>query len=276
VAISGGWKDSRSVQAGARKWGTGINPIHAERTADGRHVAPEGYDGVDEYLTTVWQDDGYSNDPFQGENHEHAHDIGLYDRPNYGDNPQHERSGAREFPQWGRYQSGVPGGTEIRGRKHGADDTQTPNQIPTETVSEGWLNKPHGEVEDAVTSDLSQVLMNTSMTQRDKVREGSQRGDGSQDDPRAPIASRMTGQKVKVYSGGERHEDMRPKTQTQRIRGWWNRTAGTASPRMMEVNAQQVRRPLQREVPADPYVQPPAVVDAPNYGYQDEDMIPYA
>lgn len=279
MALTGAWKDAHAVSAGARKWGTGINPIHSQATADGRHIAPAGYDGLDDGtgLLDEWQDDGWSNEPWQAENHELPRDIGMFDRPNYGDNPQHVRSRVDGFPQWGRYQGGIPGGTDIRTRKHGADDAQTPNQIPTETVSEGWLNKPTGDVEDAVTSDVAQLTRNTSMQQRDKVREGSQRGEGSQSEYEAPIPSRMVGQRLKVYSGGRRHEDMRPKTQTQRLlRGWWNRAAGTGDPRMMEANSQQQRAPIAREVPADPYVSPPAVIDAPNYGYQDEDMIPYA
>lgn len=278
MALTGAWKDAHAVAEGARKWGTGINPIHRQATADGRHIAPEGYAGLDSEtdLLGEWQDDGWSNAPWQAENHELPRDIGMFDRPNYGDNPQHVRSMTDDFPQFGNYQGGLPGGTEIRTRKHGADDQQTPNQIPTESVSEGWLNKPVGDVEDAVTSDITQLTLNTSMQQRDKTREGSQRGEGSQSDYAAPIQSRIVGQRLKVYSGGVRHEDMRPKTQTQRLlRGWWNRAAGTGDARMMQANSQQQRAAMIREVPADPYVAPPAVVDAANYGYQEEDVLPY-
>lgn len=277
MALTGAWKDAHATQSGARKWGTGINPIHSQATADGRHVAPAGYTGLDEEtdLLGEWQNDGWSNEPWQTENHELPRDIGMYDRPNYGDSPQHARSGTDGFPQYGNYQGGIPGGTEVRTRKHGSDDMQTPNQIPTKSVSEGWLNKPVSEVEDAVTADMSQLLMQTSMVQRDKTREGSQRGEGSQSEYDAPIHSRIVGQRLKVYSGGRRHEDMQPKTQTQRIRGWWNRAAGTGDPRMMEVNSQQQRAAIAREVPSDPYVMPPAVADSANYGYQEEDVLPY-
>lgn len=275
MALTGAWKDARSVQSGARKWGTGINPIHSSHSGGvGRDIAPTGSEPVDTLLTTQYDEDGWTNDPWAVENHESPRDIGMFDRPNYGDSPQHARSSAGDFPEWGPYVQGIPGGTEIRTHKHGSDDQSTPNQNPTETVSEGWRNKVHGSVEDAVTADMSQVLMQTSMVQRDKVREGSQRS-GSQDDARAPIRSRITGQRIKIYSGGRRHEDMQPKTQTQRLRPFWNRSAGVADSRMLAPNAQKPVTPRTRTVPSDPYTGPP-VSDAANYGYQDEDLIPYA
>lgn len=274
MALTGAWKDARSVQAGARKWGTGINPVHAERRGDGREIAPAGSEPVDALLTTVYDDDGWSNEPWQGDNHELPRDTGMSDRPNYGDDPQYARSSTGDFPEFGQYQNGIPGGTGIRTHKHGDDAQSTPNQNPTETVSEGWRNKVHGSVEDSVTSDPSQLLMQTSMMQRDKVREGSQRS-GSQSEYSAPISSRITGQRIKVYSGERRHEDMRPKTQSTRLRGFWNRTAGTGNPRLLAPNAQATVTPRTRDVPPDPYTGPP-VIDVPNYGYQDEDMIPYA
>lgn len=276
MAITGAWKDSRSVQSGARKWGTGVNPVHADHRGAGRDIAPTGSEPVDALLTTHYDDDGWSNEPWQAENHELPRDIGMFDRPNYGENPQHARASAGDFPEWGPYAQGVPGGTEIRTRKHGADDQSTPNQNPTETVSEGWVNKAHlDQPEDSVTADIAQVLMQTSMTQRDKQREGSQRGSGSASEYSAPIRDRMPGMRIKVYSGGRRHEDMRPKTQTQRIRAFWNRSAGTADERLLQPNAQNPVTPRTRTVPGDPYTGPP-VSDAANYGYQDEDMIPYA
>lgn len=278
MALTGNWKDANAIPAGALKWGTGISPVHSVRQGDGRNIAPAGNSAlVDSSLLDEYDEDGWSNEPWAVDNHESIRDIGMYDRPNYGDNPQHARGDAGDFPGWGRYEAGLPGGTSIRTHKHGSDDLQTPNQNPTETVSEGWLNKPVGEVNDAVTSDTSQLLMNTSMTQRDKVREGSQRGEGSQDEHRAPIRSRIVGMRLKVYSGGRRHEDMRPKEQPQRPRAFWHRSAGTARSELMAPNAQHDRRVITRAVPPDPYQgQPPAVVDSPNYGYQDEDVIPYA
>lgn len=274
MALTGAWKDARSVSAGARKWGTGINPVHAERRGDGRAIAIAGSEPVTALLTTEYDDDGWTGEPWAAENHEDIRDVGMFDRPNYGDNPQHARKSVGDFPEWGPYAQGIPGGTSIRTHKHGSDDQQTPNQNPTETVSEGWRNKVHGDVEDSVTADIAQVLMQTSAVQRDKVREGSQRS-GSQSEYSAPIQSRITGQRIKVYSGERRHEDMRPKSHSQRLRGFWNRTAGTANPRMLEPNAQVPVTPRTRTVPADPYTGPP-VSDAANYGYMDEDQVPYA
>jgi hypothetical protein len=130
-----------------------------------------------------------------------------------------------------------------------------------------------GAVNDAGISDPSQYVMQTSMTQRDKVRAGSQRGSGSASEYDAAIASRITGMKTKTLDAEpSRHFDMVPKAQDLIIRPWWVRTAGTGYRTDMLRNELYVSQPRSRVAPDNPYVgteTPPAVMDT--YGYVPED-----
>src|ERR1041385_2124974 len=81
---------------------------------------------------------------------------------------------------------------------------------PSETVSEGWRNKPKGSPADAKPSDPKQYEMQTSVQQRYRNRNNQHAVARGADEPRADIASRVIGQRLKVYSGGLRHYDMFP------------------------------------------------------------------
>jgi hypothetical protein len=165
---------------------------------------------------------------------------------------------------------GPTGGAAIRQEEHGAEATNVAKLgDKEETVSEGWLNKAVGGVIDADGSDPSQYTMQTSYTQRDKVREGSQRGGGSASEQVAPIGSwRPTwGIRIKPWSGGRRHWDMTPRRQDQMIRPFWYRQAGTGYQEWMVTNASaSPRTPLQRSPVPDPY----AGEEMPGNVYQDE------
>lgn len=272
MAITGAWKARQSVDAGAKKWGTGINPVHAIHSDDGRNVAPGT--GLDRSVpadviayqdTFIYDDEGvYGNG--------HAGDTGIDTHPNWGDDTTEFREDADGFPQWGPYEDGIPGGSSIRTEKHGDYDQQTPNQVPNETVTEGWRNKAHGDVAYSRPSDDSQLVVTTSSVQRFKTREGSQTS-GRADLHDAPVASRVVGRKVKPWSQGQRNADMFPRQQVQRIRGWWSRAAGTANPDLMQANEMYVSEPIQRSVPADPSVGKTDTNSAATYGYQPEDAL---
>jgi hypothetical protein len=136
-------------------------------------------------------------------------------------------------------------------------DSNDPKVTPEDDVAQGWLNKDHSYVEDAQTSDVSQYEMNTSMTQRDKTREGSQIS-GTASEYSAPIHSRITAMKNRVWGASpdlpghlQRHDDMFPKQQDLIVRPFWLRTAGTGDASAMKTNELYVSEPLQRTPPED-------------------------
>jgi len=277
MPITGAWKDAQRVESGALKWGTGINPIHAIRTGDGRETTPSTQENIisEELVDPVQAPEmGYTDEDNSSTLYGYGFQTGTETRPQLGtedtrnDNPT-------GYPPWGQYKPGVPGGTAIRADNIGADITNSYKVHPSETVNEGWLNKPKNGVEDAVTSDVSQYEMQTSMTQRDKVRAGSQAAAGRANEFDAPIASRITGQKLRFFSGGERHYDMLPKAQDLIIRPFWYRNAGTGYVDWMDPNEMYVSEPYNRMAPSDPNVGP----DTPpneTYNYTDEEMNYYA
>lgn len=282
AALTGAWKAQRqggamySDYVGALKWGTGINPIHGIRGGEGRNIAPgEQTLTVVPDLTESYQHDDTAYPPEDSASTLWGYgvDTGTADRPGWGGPDQ--RADAGNFPSWGQSPSGIPLGTRIRSILKGAAATVTMKQTPNETVSEGWLNKAKSTVEDAVVSDPSQYEMQTSMTQRDKVRAGSQMPMGRENEYDAPIASRIPAMKEKVYSGGERHYDMEPKAQDVIIRPFWARTAGTGYRQWMTPNEMYVSNPLDRTVPDNPNAGPETPPTGSEYGFMDEDMSYY-
>lgn len=276
MALTGNWKASQESEAGALKWGTGINPVHAIHSDDGRGIATGGTDTlVDPSLVgNPWQDYDFAD---YESAHETPQEDGSADYPKLGTTTDNLRNHAGGFPSWGDYAQGLPGGSGIRGENHGADMGNTPNQTPTEDVAQGWRNKDTGEVQLAVESSQAQVFRQTSDQQLFQTRQGSQRGPGSQSDYEQPIKSRIPGQKVLSFSTGERLYDMEPREQIPRIRGWWSRTAGTGRAAWMQVNAQNPVEPRTRLIPPEPSTGSPVLATTyDDYGYQSEDMIPYA
>jgi len=142
---------------------------------------------------------------------------------------------------------------------------------PTETVSEGWLNKINaGPIARAKPSSPEQYERQTSMQQRFAVRTNDAGVMRSTVDPTHPIKSRVQPQRSPVYSGEERHWDMYPKQQTaDRERPFYYRTAGTGNQDWLEANETWDQEPLEREVPANPYIGAPEGQE--QYGYTSED-----
>jgi hypothetical protein len=145
--------------------------------------------------------------------------------------------------------------------------------IPSETVSEGWLNKPNeGPVATAKPSDPSQYEMQTSMTQRFKTRDNRHAIQRNTDEAREPIASRVQPQRSPVYSTGERLYDMFPFQQTPTTeRDFYYRTAGTGEPSWMEDNQMWEINAVERTAPPDPYVGTPDTSSSLQFGYAPED-----
>jgi hypothetical protein len=243
--------------AGAKKWGTGINPIHSQREQGdvGRNLAPGAYNGValeSAGLVDTGMEYGYTPEDLEmmGE----GVDLSFMEaHPNLGAPDSHAQTG--DFPSWGKGRYPIPQGTFYRALKIGmAWKEQIPQQQPSTTVSEGWTNKTHGEVNDAETSDPNQYEIWTSMRQRDLTKTNDSAVLRGTDDARSGIATRLTGIKVKNFSGGVRHEEMTPKEQVERPRPWLYRTAGTGP--MFGVNDMYVSDPITREVPPDAYQGP--------------------
>lgn len=268
AAVTGAWRSRYSggevAYATALNEGTGVNPIHRLRAGQGRNIAPgvalgtigagmtddydpglsddyayddvNCYDGVDNETFTVWG---------------HGYETGTRDRPQLGDTDFRQSTG--DFPPYGNYQSGLPGGTVIRTLDHGGDINDLAKVQPEENASQGWVNKSHdGGVVDSVTSDVSQYEMQTSMTQRDKTRAGSQ-SSGTANEFDAPISSRVVGMRTKVYASPDsaRHDEMMPKSQDEIIRPFWLRTAGTGYREWMAPNEMYRSEPKMRTPPPD-------------------------
>lgn len=285
MPITGTWKERQAVQAGATKWGTGWNPIHAIPSGFGRSDTPPNliYDGteaqgqIDPSITDQYTPDhlGYSDEDMANVLFGYGTETGTSERPPVGTDTN--RASAGQFPAYGPRKSGIPGGTAIRSKDVGAELTTTPKQTPDEDVAQGWRNKTVGDVEDSTVSDPSQYEMQTSMTQRDKVREGSQAQAGRASEYMAPIPSRRDtwGQRLKFWSGEARHYDMTPRAQDQIIRPWWARNAGTGYADWMGPNEMYVSEPLQRTSPPDPYQGDTTPVSDEPAGWTNEDVIPY-
>jgi hypothetical protein len=222
--------------------------------APGPETLPEGllnpHDEFPEY--------GYTDEEFSSGIWGYGPQTGTGDRPAPDTSTEQMRGYTPTmYPGMGN-EPGPPGGMAIRSEEHG-DVVGIAAKLgdKEETVGEGWVNKFAGGVADSTVADPAQYEMQTSMTQRDKVRAGSQRGAGSASEYDAPIGSwRPTwGMRIKPWSGGRRHWDMTPRRQDQMVRPFWYRTAGTGYREWMAANEafNYQHDPLQRQPVPDPY-----------------------
>jgi len=289
--------------SGAGKWGTGVNPIHAQYGSDalrlsgrvgsqsytevvsGLRTAPSEADVQIMELGEPW---GYMPEDIAGldvfqlsspeENRHGLNVVNDSEHPNWGQNSEVVRAdtASRMRPDWG-----VPGRlttSRIRAGQYD-EDAEVSDQIPTETVNEGWINKPasgmgQGRLADAHPSDPSQYEIQTSMIQRYREQNNHRSQLRGTDEPREPIPSRYAPMKIKVYSEGQRHYDMTPKRQDVLPRAFWYRRAGTGRVEEMDPNEMYVVTPLQRTPPPDPTLGPQEITlsDEDGYGYTSEDQ----
>lgn len=282
MAIAGLWRAQQEAPVsyvGRSKWGDGTDPLFASRdNGRGRGTAITGTDNplIDEALTEEFAPEmyGYTDDDVASVIWGNGTQTGTADRPDWSQTSNEyamRAATSQEFPQWGVYENGIPGGTDIRTYNHGEDSTNTPKVTPDEDVAQGWENKVYGSVDNAQTSDQSQYEMQTSMTQRDKTREGSQNS-GTANEFDQPIKSRIPGQRVRQWASSDsvRHGEMFPKQQDNVVRAFYNRTGGTGIKGNMQVNELYVSEPLARTAPENPYQGPQVGDDAA--GYTAEDM----
>jgi hypothetical protein len=279
--ITGNWRATRTIPyAGATVWGTGINPVHADYGSEDLRVT--GRQGI-------------LNDPGRQPPQGGHDDLNYEDRPPWyqADNVYYYPEAAIVYdgrPRWqvdspdwrGRHVMQPPydasGGVKsafrslIAGARRG--NYKQVDGMPSETVSEGWRNKAHGVPANSVPSDPSQYEVQTSMRQRYQVRNNESAVARGTDEPRSRIASRVTGQKVKYFSGNERHYDMFPYQQDIILRAFWYRRAATGRPADMVPNETYDIEPIQRTPAPDPYLGPQesSLGASYGYGYTSEDM----
>lgn len=287
LPIAGAWAASNANAndyVGALKWGTGANPVHSvwgegpPASVTGRQPGPTSdvtpHTDVPESLTDGGDEINYGYT---------MEDIGTNTymgmTPEWGETSNELRH-RNDFnhPNWDEI-STDPSVTDFRRRPEVAPNLWSGTRLdsfPTETVSEGWLNKTTGQINDAEVSDPTQYERQTSMQQ---VNPPAGRNNGSAqargtDDARFNILTRLTGMKIKPWSQGHRNEDMFPYQQDTMIRPFWYRTAGTDDPNKMAPNEMYVNAPIQRSVPADPYLGPLSteLPDSGDYGWTPDDM----
>jgi hypothetical protein len=322
-SLTGAWSRKYQVQVpyvDSRRWGTGVNPVHAYRGFTGRpqnsklnanemgvpdgvhpasigdtepgfveYGAPWGYEQED-----IAGLDVYSSSAIVGiASHERTYDSwpswdgGVQD----GQSTPANRGliGPRQSRPWGAPQRVYE---RLRSMRAGAydDDRWVANQIPVETVSEGWVNKAasgmdEGTYPDDFTQppDDSQLWVQTSETQRTKQMVNDRAVLRGTDESRSSIPSRLAPMKLKVYSGQEpfmpgveetyRAYDMFPYQIDDIPRPFYYRTAGTGPQEYLTSNDQFNRQGLQRTPPPDPSMGIPdtQLSDNSEYGYSTED-----
>lgn len=305
MAITGKWKNQR-VQAegysGAMRWGTGINPIHAQR--DPVHhpltsripLRPPVQDNyVPEEIIGPSQWGYHAEDMYIGEDYEYLRE----DHPNWGDSIQGrpDRTGAifeaglmpqsEGWPSWGPHGNNDgdfplpsgPGGGVVRSHSSQLDlERQRAIAVPTPGVSGGWKNKLAGDELGSQTSSQKQYEIRTSMAQRHNKMLNERASRRGTDEPRSSIASRIVGPKIREFGkslamgGGPGTPDMRPRSQEIMYRPFYFRSAGVPPTEQHFMNTMEQRTPYQRQVPPDPYQGDYAGSTVPaDYGYSTGD-----
>jgi len=304
--ITGAWQERTGLipYANASKWGTGANPVHAYYgTANLRVTGREGEGGGQPDLTPPSEADlgimeqlsppeqwGYDPEDFSGLDAVANEQFAVFgvpftqdDWPSVGDGIQQRRGhvGVNEAAPWGssrqrrtwlREQNNAAGNPDQRNSSFRGPSTYG---TPTETVSEGWLNKAasgmhEGNAADSRAADDSQVFVQTSMMQRYRTQNNKRAQLRDTDADRTQIDSRVAPMKLKVYSGQDRHYDMTPRHADVIIRPFAFRQAATGRPWEMQPNDMYVTEPIQRTPAPDPSMGPSdtALTD----GYTSEDM----
>lgn len=234
-----------------------------------------------------------ANAPIDYSDTSFAVDQYMDDRPAWNVPPEQERlrSNADTMAPWG--QSGLKVMLMIRAGSHrfrrnpratlpGQGDGYQPisaepsNSNPTETVSEGWINKGTSFIADANPSADEQIFIQTSMRQRYGVSNNRRAMMRGTDEDRTGIPSRVMAMVEKVYSTGERNYDMFPYQQDEIRRPFRSRTAGVGPAEWLETNEYSALTPVVRTPPPDPAQGVNEVQFPDAYGYTQEDTMYYA
>lgn len=266
--------------SGASVWGTGANQVHALYGSPADRLLPlnpregEAQSNPDRTQAGEGRPDTTPDTALWGYQPEDMPQLTyLYydDRPSFGTETANTkvRSSSQGHPPIDATGSAK---SRFRGLMEGAHRVFQKNVdgYPSETVSEGWLNKATSDVAISEPADPSQVFMQTSETQRFRTRTNTASVERATDEPRASIDSRVQPMIAKVYSTGERLEDMFPYQQDEIPRPFYFRTAGTGDPTYMQPNEMWDVGPIQRTPPPDPSLGPDETDVA--YGYTPEDQ----
>ncbi|MGO9220550.1 MAG: hypothetical protein ACLP5E_22740 [Streptosporangiaceae bacterium] len=314
MAIAGSWKAGAvtpSEYAGSLRWGTGIDPIHGVRDSGTRdtgikeNLLPLGAGDTGDFVPESilgpeqW---GYSSEDaaaYAGEDYRYL----AEEHPDWGEDgdgrPDRANVAAGDnlgqqllWPSWGPHGAdqddpdawplpGWPGGENVRAFSEGSEiENSRAIAVPTPGWRGGWLNKAHGPVEEAETSDPSQYEITTSLAQLHKTRVNDAAVLRGTDDPRSPIATRLTGQKVRYFpmssgmGGGPGSPDMAVLDQDLPYRPWFFRQAAMPPKPDTFYGTMTAFDPIERTLPADAseYV---TVQESPagdgSYGYAEGD-----
>lgn len=282
MAISGTWA-SRYANAqnytGARRWGTGYNPIHEVRDNPGRVIgtrenllplgdpsdgAPDQILSADDYVMADWDgEEPYPDEVFRYQDSE----------PRWGTPTETFRDATMGNPVMGEWDEwGGPTITddtrwEVGDVSHGeAEERQHAIAVPTRGLNGGWLNKARGALARPEAQDPGdpgyQLAINTGSVQGQGLKSsGNERAVArGTDAPREAIQSRTAGMVVREFArslgmgGGAGTPDMQPFQQTPGLkRPFFPRRAGLPPMEAHTWNEMEGRVPLQRTVPPDPY-----------------------
>jgi hypothetical protein len=281
LPVTGSWYTryaNQQAYTGAMRWGTGSNPIkevygegpplRSQGRIPGPDMPTEELSDVPEIVETPYQY-GYVMEDIATQ----GYYSGFLGAPwgtdesamrsmvlPVGSAPMGTDDGSAEQPDWGVIPTD-PLMTEYR-LEPSADPALWSGialvSFPTESVTEGWRNKETGAIHQAHVSDPSQYERQTSMQQVNPApgRNNESAVIRDTDDPRYNIMTRLTGMKIKPWSEGQRNVDMFPYQQDLIVRPFWYRTAATDDPGKLAPNEMYVNEPIQRDIPADPYVGP--------------------
>jgi len=293
---------SSAPYAGAAKWGNGINAVHALYSGPPRPYGPGVPNDLDQRTPPSTAADDVEYGPPWGAPNDPSYLDAVADESDALNGEPEENDG---WPAWGdgiaegNIKDPPPGypawnedGTGIRSHSTFPRGMGVPNpvgmtsdQLPTETVSEGWINKGvTGGLENSTenpgeAAGPDQVYVQTSQVQRNKGMSQPRslmRSGPHVDVPRTDIPARKAGPKIKNYSGGLRHYDMFPYQIDDIPRPFYYRTAGTGPNPYLYNNAVYPNTPMQRTPPPDPSQ---GIVDTAltnpddpgSYGYTSED-----
>lgn len=298
MAIGGTWSAryaNAQAYTGARRWGTGYNPIHEVRDNPGRVIGtrenlypladpsgevPGQIISPDDYVDVDW--DG--EQPYPDEVFRYQNDEPRWDKttPQFRDATM-DNPAMGEWAQWGPaypestdFPLGGPSGGMAAGLDigHGeAEERQHAIAAPTRGVSGGWLNKARGRPARPEAQDPSQpgyqLAINTGSVQGQGLKSSLNdravaRGT---DAAREPIQSRTAGMVFREFAksfgmgGGPGTADMYPFQQTAGLkRPFVPRKAGLPPIEEHSWNEMEGRVPLQRTVPPDPFQGDPETV----------------
>lgn len=301
MAIGGSWATryaNAQAYTGARRWGTGYNPIHEVRDNPGRVTGvkgnlfalgepsdspPESILSTDDYVTADWEgEQPYPDEVFRYQDTE----------PRWGTPTETFRDTTTsdvmgEWIPWGVYNDANPvdgfplagptGGMNIAlDIPHGeAEERQHAIAAPTRGLNGGWLNKARGDLARAEYQDPGdpgyQLAINASGLQGQGVKSrGNERAVArGTDAAREPIQSRTAGMVFREFAksfgmgGGAGTPDMQPFQLTAGLkRPFVPRKAGLPPMEEHTWNEMEGRYPIQRTVPPDPFQGDPETAGA--------------